>query len=314
MDIKTSLIVDPIALVDIQDNSWTINKTKDALLITNNKQIDLTEDFKGADAFYNKLIDIGIRIATPSQYAVFVTQMCFDDEERDCNPNVFVVNGVIDSGYRGIVKALIYHHSFTKTINAHSLKLKLPLLKLSNDLIPIAPNLHSLSKPTFENFLYDFYSIFNKKRDEDAGYDISSPQTIQIEPGYSYFVTIPIFQLDMENPPIACIFGRSSMNLKGLIVLPTIWKPRTRCQFFIKNVTRQPIVLKEGQRIAQLVLIDNTQSVWLQPQINCYSLFPKTSNSSLIEQSYSMWRFTKNFNIEAPNSLRGANGFGSTGI
>nr|QQL08835.1 deoxyuridine triphosphatase [Canid alphaherpesvirus 1] len=305
MDSKNTI---SIALIEKQKPfNWTINKINESLLMTNNEEINLTENFKNTGTFYSKIIDLEIRTATSSQYAVFVTQMCSDDENMN-NTNIFVINGVIDSGYRGIVKALVYYHPTVEKLNPYDLKIKLPLIELSKDLIPLSPSLHSYSE------LYNFFNVFNKKRDEDAGYDIPSPNLVQIKPGYSYLFCLPIFQLGMKNPPIACIFGRSSLNSSGIIVLPTIWKPKTICQFFIKNISSKTVTIEKGQRIAQLVLLKNNQPLWLQPQINCHSLFPKSNYLSLSNRECDMWKFTEDLNFEAPKSLRGINGFGSTGL
>ncbi|AQX83322.1 deoxyuridine triphosphatase [Canid alphaherpesvirus 1] len=307
MDSKNTI---SIALIEKQKPfNWTINKINESLLMTNNEEINLTENFKNTGTFYSKIIDLEIRTATSNQYAVFVTQMSSGDENMN-NTNIFVINGVIDSGYRGIVKALVYYRSTVKKINPYDLKIKLLLLELSKDLIPVSPKLHSLDKHGELNF----FNIFNKKRDEDAGYDIPSPRMVRIEPGYSYLLSLPIFQLEMKNPPIACIFGRSSLNSSGIIVLPTIWKPKTLCQFFIKNISSKIVTIEKGQRIAQLVLLKNTQQLWLQPQINCHSLFPKTNYLNSSNQEGDMWKFTEDLDIEAPRSLRGINGFGSTGL
>ena len=306
-------------LVEKTSEAWSLLVSENALLVTNNQPIELglmSREPDNADIFYTRPVDIGLRLATPDGYAILITQTC---SSQDPSQAVSIISGVIDSGYRGILKALIYHRPCIETIKEYGLKLQLPLLKLSKATITLAPCpatiRHKQGVPMGAR-LCDFYEIFKQKRDEDAGYDISAPETFQIYPGFNHYVEIPVVHLPGDNPPIACIFGRSSLNVSGIVVLPTVWKPETKCGFFIKNMRRDPVIIRAGQRIAQLLLLEELPMEWLPTETNNHDPFPETPEPApgTIMAHADLWTFTENFDRDAPSSLRGDKGFGSTGV
>lgn len=70
-----------------------------------------------------------------------------------------------------------------------------------------------------------FFATFAPKRDEDAGYDIAMPYTAVLAPRENLHVRLPVAYAADAHAAAPYVFGRSSCNLRGLIVLPTAWPP-----------------------------------------------------------------------------------------
>ena len=141
--------------------------------------------------------------------------------------------------------------------------------------------------------------IFNKSQNPDpeyqtlkaAGFDIASNEDVVIEPGKVelpgtglHFVLMPYYE--------AQIRLRSSLGMRGLIMpnAPgTIDEDyRGEIKVMLHNLTSLPIEIKAGERIAQVVCAKS-----LRPKIHIID--------------------SNEYNSSANTTLRGEDGFGSTG-
>lgn len=117
----------------------------------------------------------------------------------------------------------------------------------------------------------------------DAGVDLRSIGEHVLEPNEIKLIPTGV-SWDTEGF-WGLITGRSSMNLKGLIVHQGVIDRTYRGEFkvVLQNLTDQPITIKDGERIAQCVILSSY-----------------TDEASLVE------------GVAEENTQRGTGGFGST--
>lgn len=125
-----------------------------------------------------------------------------------------------------------------------------------------------------------------RQYDDDAGLDLYVSTSTVIAPGA--FSDVPC-GVRVVLPPWSwgLVTGRSSaLRSKGLLVHSGVIDAGYRGPLFAGawNMTDEPVEVKEGERIAQLILLSNSTR-WVRPE----------------------------FVSELPDSERGTNGFGSTG-
>ncbi|AID52757.1 deoxyuridine triphosphatase [Falconid herpesvirus 1] len=359
-------------------------------------------------------IDTGVRVAVPKGYAVLVAQLRPSKVRRGaCEALPCVANGVVDSGYRGSVKIIIYYNALTSVIPRGCMTIRLAIVRLSE----IRPDtrmlfylydaghdyecgmefVHSVRKaaesgagdaepqlppdgselwkgtgcsaltclydcgvrcathyhttdenisfvvlgngaavlglkelpqeqdgPTTVSFfssgefatLLPFHSTFLEKRDEDAGYDIPSPVSTTLKPMTTTSFVVRQRYICGDGSVIPCVFGRSSMNASGLVVLPSRWRANEWLTIRITNMSDRCIKIDEGQKIAQLLLVSRDAPLWLPRITNMRNQFPAPVDVRLDRENFCQvprWREAFDFDLEAPASLRCDEGFGSTG-
>ncbi|AKP23818.1 dUTPase [Suid alphaherpesvirus 1] len=221
----------------------------------------------GPEGFYK--VPLGLKVALPTGYAMLVAQ----------RGGGRTTNGIVDAGFRGEVQAIVAPGR--------------PRAQFYCTPLRLAPGI-ATDVPFFE--------VFAPKRDEDAGYDIPCPRELVLPPGGAETVALPVHRTDGRH--WAYVFGRSSLNLRGIVVFPTPWESGP-CRFRIQNRGAHPVTLESGQRVAQLVLTREPLS-WITGR----SPFPATPRTPM--QHRPAWLFTRDF--VAPSSARGTRGFGSTGL
>ncbi|AII80943.1 deoxyuridine triphosphatase [Equid alphaherpesvirus 1] len=296
------------------------------LVLINNHTVELSGEHGSAGEFYSVLTDVGVRVACSSGYAIVLTQISgllpVEPEPGNFSNVTFPENsakyytayGIVDSGYRGVVKAVQFAPGINTSVPPGQMSLGLVLVKLARKSIHVTSIGSTRDGRTSEANL--FYDYFAPKRVEDAGYDISAPEDATIDPDESHFVDLLIVFANSNPAVTPCIFGRSSMNRRGLIVLPTRWVAGRTCCFFILNVNKYPVSITKGQRVAQLLLTEDIDDALIPPTVNYDNPFPtySPSESTKAPQSPVLWKFTTDFDREAPSSLRADGGFGSTGL
>lgn len=96
------------------------------------------------------------------------------------------------------------------------------------------------------------------KYEGDIGFDLPVVEACVIPEGQQ--ATIPC-RLSIELPPgkSALVLGRSSSNAARLLVWPAVIDNGYRgpMYIFVTNLSPRQILVKPGERIAQIVLIDN---------------------------------------------------------
>lgn len=151
---------------------------------------------------------------------------------------LIVHNGIIDSGYRGEVKAVIFNKtSFNKTIRPGEMTLTIAVFSCFSDDIDITPeNGKILSQPK-----YKF----------DAGRDVHLKCDMLLYPYSTFYMTMG-FDPPKSDGYKPVFFGRSGLALKGIHVTPNKW----RCVYSkiaITNYSSEVIVLNRGDRFCQVV-------------------------------------------------------------
>lgn len=125
--------------------------------------------------------------------------------------------------------------------------------------------------------------------DDDAGFDLYTSEDVEIAPGT--FADIPTgIAVELPAWSWGLVTGRSSaLRKRGLLVHSGIIDTGYRGELYAGafNLTREPVVVLKGERVAQLIIIDNASR-----KVDIEVVGP---NESLSEHA------------------RGARGFGSSG-
>lgn len=159
-----------------------------------------------------------------------------------------------------------------------------------------------------------FYETFNTKRHEDAAYDIFAPSDIVLESMSSVTIAIQQRYACADKSMVPWIFGRSSMNLRGLIISPSRWMPDSWLTLTLCNLTEAKATIKRGDRIAQLLLVNQEAAALLPTEGGTAALFPTVGKCRRPAASAeAKWRETAAFDTESGRSERECAGFGSSG-
>nr|AER37635.1 UL50 [Human alphaherpesvirus 1]AER37774.1 UL50 [Human alphaherpesvirus 1]AWO69075.1 UL50 [Human alphaherpesvirus 1]AWO70500.1 UL50 [Human alphaherpesvirus 1]AWW08889.1 UL50 [Human alphaherpesvirus 1] len=161
---------------------------------------------------------------------------------------------------------------------------------------------------------------FLPKREEDAGFDIVVRRPVTVPANGTTVVQPSLRMLHADAGPAACyVLGRSSLNARGLLVVPTRWLPGHVCAFVVYNLTGVPVTLEAGAKVAQLLVAGADALPWIPPDnfhgTKALRNYPRGVPDSTAEpRNPPLLVFTNEFDAEAPPSERGTGGFGSTGI
>ncbi|AVT50729.1 deoxyuridine triphosphatase [Cervid alphaherpesvirus 2] len=271
---------------------------------------------------YSRLIDLQMRAAAPGGSAILVSQMSSADNASEPRPPAVAV-GVIDSGYRGRLRAIVWTPRLTigPPRAPPGLALRLTLVRLA----AAAPRMAAGPPPGARNpppAATPLGPGFAARREEDAGHDIIMPCGTAVAPGEDIVVQLPAVRAAADESEedaegvYPYVFGRSSCNLRGLVVLPTAWPPGRPCRFVLRNVTGAGMYVEAGQRVAQLLLLTRRLE-WLPRGFNAREPFPRSPRAAppAAEAPPGLrWRCVPDLDAVAPPSARGADGFGSTGL
>ncbi|APO15865.1 deoxyuridine triphosphatase [Bubaline alphaherpesvirus 1] len=259
-------------------------------------------------SLYSRLVNLNMRAAAPGGYAIIMSQMSSGGAPGP-RPLAVAV-GIVDSGYQGKLRAVVWAPG-----PAAGLALRLPLARLAVAVPRLVAAADDAEAGWEAGAEVPFFAAFAPKRDEDAGYDIAMPRAAVLAPGEDLRVQLPVVHATTAHAATLYVFGRSSCNLRGLIVLPTAWPPGTPCRFVMRNVTREPVAVAAGQRVAQLLLLARRLE-WLPPGLNDREPFPTSPRAAPPAPGAPRlrWRRVADLAAVAPPSARGSRGFGSTGL
>jgi len=105
--------------------------------------------------------------------------------------------------------------------------------------------------------LYNGFSVPLKAHQDDAGFDVFATQDHILQPGEPKLIPLG-FKMSMENGFEGQIRPRSSMGKKGIIIPNSPGTVdagyRGEVKVPLLNLTNSPIEIKEGDRVAQLVI------------------------------------------------------------
>lgn len=150
---------------------------------------------------------------------------------------------------------------------------------------------HRGPRPDPLSFLLEGGTLPTRVNEGDAGFDLYISETTEIPPGE--FVDVPC-GVRVALPPgvFARITGRSStLRKRGLLVAEGIIDNGYRGPIYagVRNLNGETVVVREGDRIAQLLLHDNI-----------------AARHAAVSVDRQMWN-------RIPGDSRGESGFGSTG-
>lgn len=142
--------------------------------------------------------------------------------------------------------------------------------------------------------LIPFHATFGAKKAEDAGYDIRAPDAFTMRPGGSARIILRQ-KLHLGDSRAAYIMGRSSMNLKGVLVEPERVFDGEWVSFKLTNIRDTAMHFNKNDRIAQLVALQDKLEL--------------TGGTDALP-----WREVQSVCEENKTSARGDKGFGSSGV
>ncbi|QFU14554.1 dUTPase [Psittacid alphaherpesvirus 5] len=154
----------------------------------------------------------------------------------------------------------------------------------------------------------DFFELTGKKRIEDGGHDIRIFHDFALNPRCSATLMLP-FTVYGGPGRSAYVLGRSSLNASGLEIIPSKMRDGKPCTFDIINKNNREFVLSAGDRIAQIILMQEDNGLNIRNDLSgkdnrkCNRL-----NDALPCRLVSM--LPRNM----MTTERGEAGFGSTGI
>lgn len=137
-----------------------------------------------------------------------------------------------------------------------------------------------------------------RQHHDDAGCDMSAMNAVEIGPHRGVAVHTGYRPLpdDIPEGSVGLVFARSSLHRRGLLLANGVGVIdagyRGEVMLPLANTTQQPVVIKEGERLAQIVVV------------------PLDLSSALYAQDSNTTQDNDNSNNNEP---RGTGGFGSTG-
>lgn len=98
-----------------------------------------------------------------------------------------------------------------------------------------------------------------RAHDNDAGADVFAPETTLVKPGIVYKIPLG-FGVELPDGYVGFVFPRSSLSAKGIVCeLPPIDSGyRGQIHAIVSNVSKQPYIIEQGDRIGQLVVLPCT--------------------------------------------------------
>lgn len=162
-----------------------------------------------------------------------------------------------------------------------------------------------------------FFDNFYARAQGDAGYDLRCPRHLTVLPGGSTLVTIE--ERYRGHPSVtAAVFGKSSLNDKGLVVHPCVWQQDRNLRFLVSNVSNQPLMLRAQQKMAQVVPIRTRHQSFADHPWFEGTCFPCVCVEAEVgieapRGGDAMLRWRKEEVIDVTETQRGEKGFGSTG-
>ncbi|BBM13223.1 deoxyuridine triphosphatase [pteropodid alphaherpesvirus 2] len=350
--LTNSVLVDTGSLADPDQRRWSVTAgtqgSVSQLTITNQTALCLCDPAPATDGVWIGKISLDLRLAMPEHLCAVL------HAPASHSPLFFVATGLIDSGYRGIVQAVVFFPQRVCEVAAGDMQFTISFFHVAS--IPLTltapvffcpllakaqfdetaparqierPDLtesrfvHYTGKltevPTPVGDYVDEAPAFLAKRSEDAGIDIVIHQSLEIPPNSAITIQPSLRALRPDDGPEAYyILGRSSLNAKGVVVTPTRWLPQSQCLFTVRNITQEPIVLPACSKVAQLLITSYPSLVWVPAnsgdRVFCALPAPPVKLFESADVNPPQIIFTAHFNRLAPPSQRGVGGFGSTGV
>lgn len=108
--------------------------------------------------------------------------------------------------------------------------------------------------------------ILSPKLQGDAGWDLVCDEDVVCLPGVGTDIPSQVF-LEIPNHLYAVVQARSSTSKKRLLVLPGVIDPAYRGQIFTMtfNPTTEPVLIKKGDRISQLLFFPRIPHLHVNP-------------------------------------------------
>lgn len=112
-----------------------------------------------------------------------------------------------------------------------------------------------------------------RQHPDDAGCDMSARNAVEIGPHHGVAVHTGYRPLpdDIPEGSVGLVFARSSLHRRGLLLANGVGVIdagyRGEVMLPLANTTQQPVVIKEGERLAQIVVVplDLSSALYRQP-------------------------------------------------
>jgi dUTP pyrophosphatase len=232
--------------------------------VQRNASIDFMPKFEGADIRFD--------IVVP-EYRIAI------DVLGDKQDIPAITKNTVDTSRR------LMRHEFDKfkerNLDANNYRyIKVPpiLSKARNILIEQINEFHTLARSGAPS------SLLTPRLPGDAGWDIICSTDTVCAPQSATDIASDLY-MEIPNHLYAIVQARSSTSKKRMVILPGVIDPGYRGEIFVMayNLTSEPITIKKGDRIAQLLFFSRV------PHLHTYQVYALR------------------------NSERGSSGFGSTG-
>ena len=177
-----------------------------------------------------------------------------------------------------------FHETYEELFNSEY-SLSESSLRLKNYLAKNCTRYCLLSDKTNYIYFETEEAKTEKKHYNDAGYDLRCKEKIIIRPGEVKIINTDAY-VNLQQGFFGKIEGRSSLNMKGIISVGGVIDAdyRGEIKVGLLNTTKEPYTLEAFSKIAQIII--------MPCDVNAKIVIGKPEN----------------------NTLRGSNGFGSTGI
>ncbi|AFR32495.1 deoxyuridine triphosphatase [Leporid alphaherpesvirus 4] len=320
--------------VDTDNANWTVFARTQGrsvqLELYNRLAMTLIPEAFGTGGYATVTVSLGVRMAMPQNFCAVVHA-----PPRTPRSRYRVVAGLIDSGYRGIVRAVLLVSKescqfapgmLLVQISIHELSgqspaLTTPLYHLGVGRMAAAdrPAQYTGARSARRGAFVAEEAVFLPKREEDAGTDIAIHAPVTIHPG-GHATIQPSLRRLLHAPYSDAVYvlGRSSLNARGVIVTPTRWIPGRPLTLRIYNITGCPVTLCPGAKVAQIVALRYLSLSGLSPDscgdggITVATPHQRPARLSYVASHPPRIEFTTEFDARAARSERGEGAFGST--
>nr|QAU10825.1 UL50 [Human alphaherpesvirus 2] len=332
------------------------------LNMVNKRAVDFTPAECGDSEWAVGRVSLGLRMAMPRDFCAIIHAPAVS------GPGPHVMLGLVDSGYRGTVLAVVVAPNGTRGFAPGALRVDVTFLNIraTPPTLTEPSSLHRFPQlapsplaglredPWLDGALATaggavalparrrggslVYAgeltqvttehgdcvheapAFLPKREEDAGFDILIHRAVTVPANGATVIQPSLRVLRAADGPEACyVLGRSSLNARGLLVMPTRWPSGHACAFVVCNLTGVPVTLQAGSKVAQLLVAGTDALPWIPPdnihEDGAFRAYPRgVPDATATPRDPPILVFTNEFDADAPPSKRGAGGFGSTGI
>lgn len=180
---------------------------------------------------------LGLHIIKHSGFPIILNAVCE-------NQHVVCHTGLVDPGFRAEV-AVIVATSSQEAVTIEPGHLTVYAMPVGYT-VPVITDDTVLKNPVY---------------DEDAGFDFRTSEHICLLPKTKHSFAFDLTHLKSIAPGFTpIVLGRSGIACRGILVTPTDIPLHEKFILTLYNLTKEPVLLSPGTRIAQLIFISKTNT------------------------------------------------------